>query len=272
VTGSPGALVLHGLTGSPHSVADLAAVLGADGFKVEVPLLPGHGTSPEELAGYGWADWQTAAEEAFGRLAGQCSGGRIVVAGLSMGGALAAGVALAHAEVAGLAVVNPLVDPPAADFRCVLEAFLAEGERFLPGVGGDLADPDARETAYDRLPVAALLSMSCGLEVLRPRLIDVRCPVLILTSRHDHVVPSASSDVLAGAVSGPVERVWLERSHHVATLDLDRHELERRVVDFARSAVTACRPASELGDTSEGQEEAGDDDARGGDDREDGGE
>jgi len=166
--------------------------------------------------------------------------------------------------------VNPLVDPPAADFNGVLEAFLAEGERFLPGVGGDIADPDAREVAYDRLPVAALLSMSRGLEELRPRLVGVRCPVLILTSRHDHVVASASSDVLAGAVSGPVERVWLERSHHVATLDLDRHELERRVVDFALGAVAAGRAGSELGDAPEGQEEAGGDDARGGDDREDG--
>ena len=270
MSGPPGALVLHGLTGSPHSVAGLAAALGAAGFEVEVPLLPGHGTSPEELAGCGWADWSGAAEEAFVRLAARCGAGRIVVSGLSMGGALAAGVALAHAEVAGLAVVNPLVDPPAADFNRVLETCLAEGERFLPGVGGDIADPDAREVAYDRLPVAALLSMSRGLEELRPRLVGVRCPVLILTSRHDHVVPSVSSDVLAGAVSGPVERVWLEGSYHVATLDLDRHELERRVVDFALGAVAAGRAGSELSDAPEGQEEAGGDDARGGDDREDG--
>jgi len=255
VSGPPGALVLHGLTGSPHSVAGLAAALGAAGFEVEVPLLPGHGTSPEELAGCGWADWSGAAEEAFVRLADRCGAGRIVVTGLSMGGALAAGVALAHAEVAGLAVVNPLVDPPAADFNRVLEAFLAEGERFLPGVGGDIADPDAREVAYDRLPVAALLSMSRGLEELRPRLVGVRCPVLILTSRHDHVVASASSDVLAGAVPGPVERVWLERSRHVATLDLDRDELEQRVVEFA------VRATSELGGAPDGQEQAGSHDA-----------
>ncbi len=271
MTGRPGALVLHGLTGSPHSLAGLAVALRRAGFEVEMPLLPGHGTSPEELAGCGWADWSAAAEEAFVRLAARPQGGRIVVAGLSMGGALAAGVAAAHTGVAGLVVVNPLVDPPAPDFRHVLEGFLAAGERFLPGVGGDIADPDAREVAYDRLPVAALLSMSRGLEELRPRLVDVRCPVLILTSRHDHVVPSVSSDVLAGAVSGPVERVWLEHSHHVATLDLDRPELERRVVGFARQAVAAAQAGSELGDSPEGQEEAGNDDGRRGQHREGGG-
>ena len=224
----PGALLLHGLTGSTESVAGLGAALAAAGFQVEAPMLPGHGTSPEDLAGCGWDDWAAAAEEAYGRLARPA-----LTVGLSMGGALAAGVAAAHPDVAGLAVVNPLVDPPAPSFRDLLDQLLAAGERFLPGIGGDLADPDAREPAYDRLPVAALLSMSRGLETLLPRLVDVRCPVLIITSRHDNVVPTVSSDLLAGAVSGPVERVWLERSRHVATLDLDREELERRVADFA---------------------------------------
>jgi carboxylesterase len=80
--------------------------------------------------------------------------------------------------------------------------------------------------------------------------------VLILSSRHDHVVPSVSGDVLAEAVSGPVERIWLERSHHVATLDLERDDLEARVVAFAR------RVCSQLGRAPDGQEEAAGDDGR----------
>lgn len=255
-----GALVLHGLTGSTQSVAGLAARLAGAGFEVEAPMLPGHGTSAEDLAGRTWADWVGAAEDAYLRVVGRCDA--VVAVGLSMGGALAAGVAIDHPEVRGLAVVNPLVDPPAPEFLDVLERFLAAGEEFLPGVGGDLADPDAEEVAYDRLPIAALLSMSRGLVELRPRLAGVGCPVLILSSRHDHVVPSVSGDVLAGAVTGPVERVWLERSHHVATLDLDREELERRVVEFA---TQVC--GSELGRAPEGEEQAAGHDGAGGQER-----
>jgi carboxylesterase len=229
----PGALVLHGLTGSTQSVAGLAAALKGAGFEVEAPMLPGHGTSPEDLAGCGWDDWTAAAEEAYCAL-----GAPVVVVGLSVGGALAAGVCAQHPEVRGMAVVNPLVDPPAPTFLETLEAFLAAGEHFLPGIGSDIADPAATEAAYDRMPVAALLSMSRGLALLRPRLSDIHCPVLILTSRQDHVVPTVSSDVLAGAVAGRVERVWLERSYHVATLDFDRHEIERRVVTFATSLAS----------------------------------
>lgn len=226
------ALVVHGFTGAPTSVAGLAAALEAAGFQVAVPPLPGHGTTPEDLAGRTWEDWEAAVEEAFTELV---SDSAVVVAGLSMGAALAAGVAARHPDrVGGLIAVNPFVDPPAASFQTLLAELLAAGEAFLPGIGSDIADPAAREEAYDRLPVAALLSMCRGLDALRPRLPDVRCPVLLFSSRQDHVVPTESGDVLAAEVAGPVERVWLERSFHVATLDVERDELERRAVAFAR--------------------------------------
>ncbi len=44
--------------------------------------------------------------------------------------------------------------------------------------------------------------------------------------------------MIAGAIAGPVEHLWLEKSFHVATLDYDRAEVERSTVEFARR-VTA---------------------------------
>jgi carboxylesterase len=43
-----------------------------------------------------------------------------------------------------------------------------------------------------------------------------------------------SSDLVAATVAGPVERVTLERSFHVATLDHDAELVEQRTVDFVR--------------------------------------
>jgi carboxylesterase len=57
--------------------------------------------------------------------------------------------------------------------------------------------------------------------------------MLIVTSRQDHVVPPGNSDILAEAVSGPVERLWLEESYHVATIDHDRQLVADTVLDFA---------------------------------------
>lgn len=237
----PGAVLVHGLTGSPQSMAGLAAAFEAAGFAVALPLLPGHGTSAEDLANRRWAEWAGCVDAAYAGLAARVEGG-VVAVGLSMGGALVAGLAADQAGIAGIVTVNPFVDPPSPSFQALLGQLLEAGEDYLPGIAGDLAADDVREEAYDRLPVAALLSMCRGLDDLSRRLGRVRCPVLVLTSRHDRVVPPVSSDVLAAAVSGPVERVWLERSGHVATLDVEHEEIERRAVAFARRVMARGEP------------------------------
>ena len=58
-----------------------------------------------------------------------------------------------------------------------------------------------------------------------------------MTSPQDHVVPPENSDILAAGVAGPVERVTLERSYHVATLDYDK-DAHRREGRRVRRRVT----------------------------------
>ncbi len=189
------------------------------------------------MATTGWDDWSATAEAAYQDLAARCD--RVVVAGLSMGGTLTAWLAAAHPEIAGIVVVNPAIDPPAPSFIEMLRGILESGTTVMPGVGNDIADPDETELAYDGVPIASMLSLVERGEELYGRLADISCPVLIMTSPQDHVVPPVSSDVLASKVSGPVERVSLERSYHVATLDYDRGEIESRAVEFARKVTTA---------------------------------
>lgn len=233
--GPHGALVLHGFTGNPTSMRPLAERFAAAGLAVELPRLPGHGTTVEEMATTSWDDWSAEAEAAYERLAARVD--RVVVAGLSMGGTLAVWLATRHPEIAGLVLVNPAVEP-VPPMRELVEHLTAAGERFFPGVGSDIAAPGVVESAYERSPVDGLGSLLDAIDELQPRLADVRCPILLATSPEDHVVPPSSSDHLARSVAGPVTRLTLHRSFHVATLDLDREELEGAAVDFA-SGVTA---------------------------------
>jgi len=102
----------------------------------------------------------------------------------------------------------------------------------------DIADPDSRETSYDKTPLRPLVTMLEAAGSFAGKLGNISCPTLILTSRNDHVVPPENSDILAEAVSGPVEREWYDRSYHVITLDYDKEAVEQRVVEFAKR-VTA---------------------------------
>lgn len=235
-TGGPyGALVLHGFTGTPLSVRGVAESLAGAGLAVSAPLLPGHGTAMDDMLTTGWDDWYGAAEEAYLELAASVD--KVVVVGLSMGGTLAVALGADHPEASGLAVVNPYVDPPAESFRDLLRGLLDQGVTVAPGAGSDIAEPTEEHLSYEGTPLRPLLTLCEALDLLATRLPDVTCPLLIMTSRVDHVVPPVSSDVLAEAVSGPVERVWLERSFHMATLDADREDVERRTVGFARKVL-----------------------------------
>lgn len=233
--GPGGALVLHGFTGSPNTMRAVASALAEAGLAVELPLLPGHGTEVADLVPMRWADWAGAAEDALGRVEERCE--RAVVVGLSMGGTLACWLAARHPEIAGIVVVNPLIDPPAASFREILEGLLQSGTEIGPDSASDIKAGGVADVAYPGSPLRAVLSLFDATDALLGELALIRCPVLLLSSREDHVVPTSSGDVLAALAGGPVERVWLENSFHVAPLDNDAPELRRRTVELAREVT-----------------------------------
>jgi carboxylesterase len=232
-----GVLVLHGFTGNPGSIRPLAQAFAADGRTVVAPRLPGHGTVVEDMLDTRWSDWSAAADAAYADLAARTR--LTVVAGLSMGGTLACRLAARHPEVAGLVAVNPLVQPPDPEMVAMGKAMIDAGETVAPGIGSDIADPDAHETAYPGSPLRPLLSLVEGVEALQADLPRIACPVLLLTSAQDHVVPPVNSDHLASVVAGPVERVALDRSYHVATLDYDKDLIAERAVAFVRKLAAS---------------------------------
>jgi carboxylesterase len=235
--GPHGALVLHGFTGNPQSMRGLAQAFADAGFAVELPRLPGHGTHVDDMLETDWNDWSGAAEAAYQDLAARCD--KVVVGGLSMGGTLTLWLAERHPYIAGIVLVNAAAEPPAESFREMLQGIIDSGNPTMPAVGNDIAMPGATELAYESTPVAPLLSMFGAVSEIAAGLSKIECPVLLMNSPQDHVVPPTSSDLIAEGVSGPLERVTLERSYHVATLDYDKDEIERRAVEFAKKVTAA---------------------------------
>jgi carboxylesterase len=233
--GPGGALVLHGFTGNPQSMRPTAETLASLGLAVDLPLLPGHGTDPSDLVDKRWEDWSGAAEQALDDLEARCE--EVVVVGLSVGGTLACYLAERHPEIRGIAVVNPMVEPPADSLRELVGSMIDSGETFALGVGSDIAKPGIAELAYSGTPLEAARSLFLGVDEVAAGLARISCPVLVLTSRQDHVVPPTASDLLRESVAGPVEQVFLERSFHVATLDYDADLVTARIVEFVRSLI-----------------------------------
>jgi carboxylesterase len=230
VGGPSGVLVLHGFTGNPSSMRAIAQRAAEAGYSVELPRLPGHGTTVDDMITTTWADWSKTAVDAFDELAARCE--RVAVVGLSMGGGLAAHVAEVRPSVVGCVFINPLVKSPGAEMLEGIQLLLDSGTATFDSIGSDIKREGVAESSYSATPLAPVMSLFAGVSAVHENLGLIGAPSLLLSSREDHVVPSDNGDDLAAMVSGPVERVWLEDSYHVATLDNDQELVESLTLDF----------------------------------------
>jgi carboxylesterase len=236
-TRTVGALCIHGFTGNPSSMRGVAEAFAAAGYHVELPRLPGHGTAVSDMIPTRWSDWSNEVAKAYTELSARVD--KVVVAGLSMGGSLTLSTALEQPEVSGIVCINPACQPQAAEMIDMVKGMLAEGTETFPGIGSDIADPEVKESSYSETPLAPLVSMvEDGIAPMVPRYAGCRVPMLLITSRNDHVVDPATSDQLAEQWGGTVERILLDRSYHVATQDFDKELIFEAAVTFA-DKVTA---------------------------------
>ncbi|MDQ6657555.1 MAG: alpha/beta fold hydrolase [Actinomycetota bacterium] len=232
-----GVLLCHGFTGSPWSMRPWADHLVEAGYAVRLPLLPGHGTSWQEMNSTTFDDWLAAAASSLAELSARCR--EVVVCGLSMGGTLALRLAELHKDkIAGLVLVNPSVMSTRLGVRLapllrILQPVLLKVMPSLPGITDDLAKPGIVEMGYQRIPLAAGLSLQAGWKTVRRDLALVTSPLLLLHSDVDHVVePANAAIVLAGVSSTDRREVLLKNSYHVATLDFDAELIFAESVTF----------------------------------------
>jgi carboxylesterase len=210
-----------------------AEALAAEGLSVRVPLLPGHGTRWQDANRVRWQDWLDELDRALDDLAGRCD--QVFVMGLSMGATLVLRLAEQRAaDIAGVVVVNPSLFTTRKDakllplMRFVLPSF--------PPVGNDVKKPGVVEPAYDRLPVKAAHQLSLLWKLTNADLDRISSPLLVLTSRDDHVVePANSVRLMERAGSAEKRQVWLEDSYHVATMDNDLPVIVEESLSFIRS-------------------------------------
>jgi carboxylesterase len=253
-----GVLCLHGLTGTPFEVRPLAEALGAAGYSVEVPRLAGHGGTLRELAATHWSDWLASAETAMDDLRRRIGSRPINVVGFSMGGLLALRLARQFPEriAAQVIIAAPLRMRPfqmrsvralsmlPVDFRSYPLACIPKLK------GSDISDPEMRDAnpSLRAFPISAVTSLFDLMNQVRADLPSVRAPTLVIHGRRDHTVPMEDSLELTGSLGSEViERLWLDRSFHVVTLDVERGAVSNAVVGFfAKQLGTATLDAGKL--------------------------
>lgn len=222
----PTVVMVHGLGGSPTSLGDVPDALRVRGWTVHTPLLAGHGTSVDDLELTSSEDWVEAVHRVVG------ASGQAVVVGQSLGGVLGVLAAARHPTVIGLVLINAPVASADPDVIEHLEWMLQRGVRRQPCGPPDLRDPEATDPSYGELPIGALLELvrvgDCAWQIAP----TVHCPAMVITSDLDQTVDPFLGDDLAERLAGPVTRLRLPNSGHVACRDLDRHQLTAEISDW----------------------------------------
>jgi carboxylesterase len=235
-TNGRGLLILHGSGDTPQTLRYLARRLNAAGYTVYAPLLPGHGRTPRDFTRVSATAYLAAAREALDQLRGRTAWGWLGVAGLSMGGGIAAQLAAESSDVRVLMLLAPYLTPPrvvrwAARTSAVwgiLQPYLgARGEASVH----DAAARDA-SYAYGVFPPNALRALVETARLGRDALERVTVPTLVINSEQDNRIPAALAAEATSALRGPTERHWVAGCGHVITVDYCKDAVAEMVLAF----------------------------------------
>jgi carboxylesterase len=243
--GSPlGCLLVHGFTATPQEMRGLGEYLAGEGYTVLGVRLSGHGTDLSDMARVRWHDWLASVEDGYHLLKHRCD--QVVLAGLSMGGVLSLLLA-SQVSVDGVAALSTPVSLPTNGRLKIIRPLLYPISfvvRNFPKGPPDWVDPDAGEgrVAYNAYPVRSILELESLLTEMVHKLPLARAPVLLMHSKNDQFVPPEHMGRIH-ATLGDIEKtmVWVERSSHIITCDIDREIVYSTIGAFIRK-INGQRP------------------------------
>jgi carboxylesterase len=230
-----GVLLVHGFTGAPPSMRPWGEFLHSKGYTVRVPLLPGHGTKPEDLNKVKWQEWPAKVQAELDELYKSCD--QVFIAGLSMGGGTTLYVAAENNErISGLILVNPMINRSSSVLSLLplwAKYLLTFTVKLRESVGNDIKRPGITEHGYDATGSTGAFELFKMLKVTRTKLGKVTIPVQLFHSIDDHTLPVCNTEIIMNEIgSSDKTRIELVNSYHVATLDYDQELIFQNSLTF----------------------------------------
>ena len=223
--GSIGCLLVHGFTSCPGDVRPLAEHLHSLGYTCRETLLPGHGTSPEDMAKYGWRDWLQAVELELTQLKTNCS--QVWVLGFSMGGILAL-LAAARNDTAGLVSISAPIWPQA--WRAKYAFFLQYFQKYAQlGKPGQYCLPSWR---YEQVAVKNVADLMALIKEGKGTLRKVTVPALVVQGREDRTIEPRSAQYIFDNLGSAQKEIYYSRGGHMLLAGEQSEEICRRIGEF----------------------------------------
>lgn len=193
-------LLVHGFSASPREMRPLGQYLQQQGFCVLGVRLPGHGTSPADLASRRAEEWLETVELGYQQLARKYP--QVSALGLSTGALLVLKLALRR-SLASLILLSPFLK-----LKHPLTPYVALLHRFIP-YAKKLIDPAEQPFYYDKRPLKGIAQINRLRRELRSRLGEIQVPTLVLAASGDQTIAPGSAAELFRRLGSPAKRFHL---------------------------------------------------------------
>lgn len=222
-------LLIHGFTGSPSEFRRLGYYLNDLGYAVKAILLPGHGTSPEDMICTGFSEWWDGVRTEFTLLREQYQ--RIIPIGHSMGGLLSLKLAMEE-QVQGVVSLATPIHLGSRLVACAgwLQFFVKYAvKRRAPGTEHIINEA----LAYDRTPLRCVVDLRKLLFQVRKKLDQVDAPLFIAQGERDRTSLPRSAPFIFNKVSSQQKEMKVyPNSAHGILLDSERDQVYEDIGSF----------------------------------------
>lgn len=240
-----GAVLLHGFSGMPSGLGDLAHHVEGLGLPYRAPTLRGHGMdSPKALLGVKWTDWVEDAVQAMEKVIEETK--KVTLIGHSLGGMIAIFLAAENKwpidsviNAGGSTKGNSPYAPggPLNFLAPVVPIFM---KNFV--MKPVYADPKCVrvDTGYPWVPTIAWRQVFDIMKVIHKRLPEVTVPTLILHSKKDSANLPEGAQLMYDTISTSADQkqlVWFEKTEHVMFLDCEAEAVNQAVVEFLQGRL-----------------------------------
>lgn len=226
--GERGVLLVHGFTGSPSEMRLLGEYLNAQGYTVLAPRLRGHGSDVEEMEKTMWVHWYNAVEDGYHILKALCR--EISIVGLSLGGLLALKIGAEYPVNKVVTLSAPIF---IADKRLWMLPLYRMIRKYMPKKRRKYPVDPQYSVSYDYTPLSSLASLLELIKHADKLMPALSLPVLIIQSRTEHTVDPQSAQYIYDHVGSLDKKlIWLEKSGHIITLDIEREKVFQEITAF----------------------------------------
>ena len=238
-SGERAILMAHGIAGGPAQLRGVARELADAGFCVYAIVLPGHGTTPDDLFNIQWQHWYEHLEAEYLRISKKHKSVSLV--SFSIGAALSLKLSSQY-PVERLA----LLSTPVYCFSkyipfgwfLKLGGFITKQVRTFPE---DIPPEEGmpKRMIYRRMPIDAFKAAYNLSSNIKHWVKDIKIPVLILHSKKDVAAMYQGATFIMDNISSENKKlVLLEKSEHSIMFGEERDIVMKEILTFLKEDVS----------------------------------